>query len=67
MIAAGLAEPRAQDGKSALRDLRMYQYSDRDMDLLEAKSGRRTAVIRYRAKTPAPGTVISVGTLCKRR
>ena len=67
MIAVGLAEPRAQDGKSALRDLRMYQYSDRDMDLLEAKSGRRTAVIRYRAKTPAPGTVISVGTLCKRR
>jgi RNA polymerase sigma factor (sigma-70 family) len=66
MIAAGLAEPRTQDGRSALRELRMYQYADRDMDLLEAKSGRRAPVIRYRAKTPAPGTVISVGTLCKR-
>ncbi|WP_053225920.1 RNA polymerase sigma factor [Solirubrobacter soli] len=66
MIASGLAEPRTQDGKSALRQLRMYQYSDRDMDLLQEKSGRRTPVIRYRAKTPAPGTVISVGTLCKR-
>jgi RNA polymerase sigma factor (sigma-70 family) len=67
MIASGLAEPRAQDGTSALRTLAMYQYARRDMDLLERRSGRRTPVIRYRAKAPAPGTVISVGTLCKRR
>jgi RNA polymerase sigma factor (sigma-70 family) len=67
MIASGLAEPRTQAGRSALRDLRMYQYSAHDMDLLEAGKGRRTAVIRYSArKLPTP-LVISVGTLCKRR
>jgi hypothetical protein len=67
MIANGLAQPRTQDGKAATGRLRMYQLSDRDMDLLEAGTGRRTAVIRYSArKLPTP-LVISVGTLCKRR
>jgi len=67
MDSNGLAQPRTQDGKAAIGRLRMYQLSDRDMDLLEAGTGRRTAVIRYSArKLPTP-LVISVGTLCKRR
>jgi RNA polymerase sigma factor (sigma-70 family) len=65
--AAGLAQPRAQDGKVALGKLRMYQYSNRDMDLLERDRGRRTAVIRYAAKRLDAPVVISVGTICKRR
>ena len=45
----------------------MYHLSDRDIDLLERGTGRRTAVIDYSAsKLPTP-VVISVGTLCKRR
>jgi predicted transcriptional regulator len=67
MIAAGLAEPRTQDGRSALHDLRMYQYSARDMDLLETESGRRTATVRYQGGRLATPVVISVGTMCKRR
>jgi hypothetical protein len=44
----------------------MYNLSDRDVDLLRRNTGRRTAVIDYKAKPlPAP-LVISVGTLCKR-
>jgi hypothetical protein len=67
MVSNGLAQPRLQDGKVATGRLRMYQLSDRDMDLLEAGKGRRTAVIRYSArKLPTP-LVISVGTLCERR
>jgi hypothetical protein len=67
MHSNGLSQPRTQDGKEALGQLRMYNLSDRDVDLLERNTGRRTAVIDYAAKRPASGTVISVGTLCKRR
>jgi predicted transcriptional regulator len=67
MHSNGLSQPRTQDGKVATSRLRMYQLSDRDVDLLERDTGRRTAVVDYAAKKPAPGTVISVGTLCKRR
>ncbi|MDA0165917.1 RNA polymerase sigma factor [Solirubrobacter ginsenosidimutans] len=67
MRSNGLAQPRTQDGKVATANLRMYNLSDRDIDLLERGTGRRTAVIDYKAKQlPAP-LVISVGTLCKRR
>jgi RNA polymerase sigma factor (sigma-70 family) len=67
MESHGLAEPRTQDGKSALRHLRMYNLSDRDTDLLERDRGRRTAVIDYAAKPVTTPIVISVGTLCRRR
>jgi RNA polymerase sigma factor (sigma-70 family) len=67
MHSNGLSQPRTQDGKEALGQLRMYNLSDRDVDLLERNTGRRTAVVDYAAKRPASGTVISVGTLCKRR
>jgi hypothetical protein len=67
MIAAGLAEPRRQDGRSALHDLRMYQYSERDMELLDRGSGRRAAVIRYASEPLTAPLVVSVGTMCKRR
>jgi hypothetical protein len=67
MISQGLAEPRTQDGKSALRRLRMYNISDRDADLLRRERGRRTAVIDYAAKPLTTPVVISVGTMCKRR
>jgi RNA polymerase sigma factor (sigma-70 family) len=66
MRSNGLAQPRTQDGKVAVGQLRMYNLSDRDVELLRRDTGRRTAVIDYKAKTlPAP-LVISVGTLCKR-
>ena len=67
MRSNGLAQPRAQDGKVALSNLRMYNLSDRDTDLLERNTGRRTAVIDYKSKKLATPVVISVGTLCKRR
>jgi hypothetical protein len=67
MIAAGLAQPRLQDGTVATGRLRMYQYADRDMDLLVRKSGRRSPVIRYSAKRLDAPLVISVGSLCHRR
>jgi RNA polymerase sigma factor (sigma-70 family) len=67
MHSNGLAQPRTQDGKVALGDLRMYNLSDRDTDLLRRDTGRRTAVIDYKAKKLATPVVISVGTLCKRR
>jgi RNA polymerase sigma factor (sigma-70 family) len=67
MRSNGLAQPRTQDGKVALGNLRMYNLSDRDADLLRRGTGRRTAVIDYRSKTLATPVVISVGTLCKRR
>jgi RNA polymerase sigma factor (sigma-70 family) len=67
MHSNGLAQPRTQDGKVALGDLRMYNLSDRDVDLLRRNTGRRTAVIDYKAKQLATPVVISVGTLCKRR
>jgi RNA polymerase sigma factor (sigma-70 family) len=67
MISNGLAQPRTQDGKEALGNLRMYNLSDRDTTLLERRTGRRTAVIDYRSKKLATPLVISVGTLCKRR
>ena len=67
-VAVGvLVEPRTQDGKAALANLRMYNLSDRDTDLLRRNTGRRTAVIDYRSKQLATPLVISVGTLCKRR
>jgi RNA polymerase sigma factor (sigma-70 family) len=67
MRSNGLAQPRTQDGKAALNQLRMYNLSDRDVDLLERGTGRRTAVIDYKAKQLSTPLVISVGTLCKRR
>jgi hypothetical protein len=67
MRSNGLAQPRTQDGKVATGNLRMYNLSDRDIDLLERGTGRRTAVIDYKAKPLPTPLVISVGTLCKRR
>ncbi len=68
MLSAGLAVPRLEDGREEHGLLRVYQYSNRDMDLLERDSGRRTVTIRYAAARglPAP-VVVRVGTLCKRR
>ena len=67
MGAAGLAQPRAQDGSVALGSFAAYQYSDRDVHAL-AHGGRHTATIIYKPdrglKTPA---VVRIGTLCKRR
>jgi RNA polymerase sigma factor (sigma-70 family) len=67
MHSNGLAQPRLQDGKVATGQLRMYNLSDRDVDLLRRNTGRRTAVIDYKAKKLPTPLVISVGTLCKRR
>ena len=48
--------------------MRAYQYSYRDMDLLERDTGRRTVTIRYAARRNLPAPVlVRVGTLCKRR
>jgi RNA polymerase sigma factor (sigma-70 family) len=67
MISAGLAIPKLTDGKTEHGTLRQYQYSYRDMDLLERGSGRRTATIRYAAARNLPAPVlVRVGTLCKR-
>ncbi len=66
MRSNGLAQPRTQDGKVALDQLRMYNLSDRDVDLLRRNTGRRTAVIDYKSEKLATPVVISVGTLCKR-
>jgi hypothetical protein len=67
MGAAGLAQPRRRDGSVAVRGLRMYRYSNADIDAL-AHGGRHTAVIQYAAvkNLPAP-LVVRVGTLCKQR
>ena len=68
MTSAGLAVPRLEDGKEEHGLLRVYQYSNRDMDLLERDSGRRTVTIRYAAARGLPAPVlVRVGTLCKRR
>jgi RNA polymerase sigma factor (sigma-70 family) len=66
MRSNGLAQPRLQDGKVATGMLRMYNLSGRDVDLLRRNTGRRTAVIDYKAKQLPTPLVISVGTLCKR-
>ena len=47
--------------------MRQYQYSYRDMDLLERGSGRGSVTIRYAAALNLPAPVLlRVGTLCKR-
>jgi RNA polymerase sigma factor (sigma-70 family) len=67
MGAAGLAQPRAQDGSVATGSLRAYQYSNRDVAALR-HGGRHTAAIIYKGKADLPAPVVlEVGTLCKRR
>ena len=66
MTAYGLTQPRLENGTLASRHISMYQYSDRDVEALRGK-GRRTAAIRYRARTPSNPVVIRVGTFCRRR
>ncbi len=57
--------PRLEDGKEEHGLLRVYQYSNRDMDLLERDSGRRTVTIRYAAaRGLAAPVLVRVGTLC---
>ena len=67
MGAAGLAQPREQDGSVAVGSFAAYQYSNQDVHAL-AHGGRHTATIIYKGdrdlKAPA---VVRIGTLCKRR
>lgn len=67
MAAAGLAQPRTQDGKVALGRLRMYQLSDADVRRLERGAPARSTTIEYAARRLDRPVVISLGTLCKRR
>jgi hypothetical protein len=64
MGAAGLLQPRMQDGRVAVGRLSQYQYSRRDMNAL----GRRTPAIRYAAsKAVTAPVVIRIGSFCKQR
>ncbi|MBE2317336.1 sigma-70 family RNA polymerase sigma factor [Solirubrobacter sp. CPCC 204708] len=67
MVAAGLAQPRTQDGKLALEHLAMYQISKADHRRLARGRPSRTTEIEYAAQRRDAPLVISVGTLCKRR
>ncbi|RKQ92782.1 RNA polymerase sigma factor (sigma-70 family) [Solirubrobacter pauli] len=67
MAVAGLAQPRTQDGKAALRRLRMYQMTTADVRRLERGKPPRTLTIEYAARRLDQPVVISVGTFCKRR
>jgi hypothetical protein len=68
MTGRGLTQPRYANGQVALRNLREYQLSNRDMDVVAGGGhGRHTVAIRYAAarNLPAP-VVVTVGTVCKR-
>jgi RNA polymerase sigma factor (sigma-70 family) len=67
MRGEGLAIPRTQDGKSAERNLRMYQTSRADYRYWQRTGlGRRTTQIDYAVRELKAPVVISVGMLCKR-
>jgi RNA polymerase sigma factor (sigma-70 family) len=67
MAVAGLAQPRTQDGKPALRRLRMYQMTTAESRRLARGNPLRTTTIEYATRRLDAPVVISVGTLCKRR
>ena len=67
MVSNGPRAAALQDGKVATGRLRMYQLSDRDMDLLERPARAAGPRSSDYARSSATPLVISVGTLCKRR
>jgi hypothetical protein len=67
ILAADLCNAAAARGREA----RIAPHLDvpvlrRDIEALRDK-GRRTAAIRYRARTPTSPVVIRIGTFCRRR
>lgn len=67
MAVAGLAQPRTQDGKPALKHLRMYQMTTAESQRLARGNPPRTMTVEYAAGRLDAPVVVKIGTLCKRR